>query len=286
MRFCGHLLVFVFSLSLFLTADELPNSDIVVFDVARKDRSIQLSNPQVIARSPGYDNQPQFGPDSETVYFTRIVGENADLWAWRPQSEVANLTRSPWSEYSPTVIPFAPKLLSTVVVEDGGTQRLWSYSPRAGFQVIFPDLQPVGYHVWSAEQVALFVLGEPHELRVGEWGSDITSLVDRDIGRCLQKVPGRHAASFTGAEGKQQRLKVYDFDSSAVTTLRRLPAGVQDYVWLNDTDILTWDGESLVQGDAGGSDWVKVSAPFELKGVSRLAMSPDGKRLAVVYEPD
>jgi hypothetical protein len=286
MQFLRLVIVLVFCLCWVAAAEGLPNSDIVLFDVSRSNGSIELSNPQVIADSPGYDSQPHFGADSETVYFTRIENDNADLWVWNSEFGARNFTQSTWSEYSPTVIPLAPKLLSTVVVEEDGTQRLWSYSPRAGFQLLFPELQPVGYHVWSGEQLAFFVLGEPHELRVGEWWSDQTTLVDSDIGRCLQKVPLRHAASFTKVENDRHRLRVYDFSDATTTSLRTLPAGVQDYLWLDEAQILTSDGTTLVRGDArGDSDWERVSLPMELKGVSRLAISKDASRIAVVYEP-
>jgi WD40 repeat protein len=284
LAFITFLIVVLYSSAV---ADQLPNSDIVVFDIERTGNAIQLSNPTIVANSPGYDNQPFFAPDSETVFFSRIDGENSDIWAWSSDQGARNLTQSSWSEYSPTVIPFASKLLSTVVVEEDGTQRLWSYSSRAGYQLLFPELQPVGYHVWSGEQAAFFVLGEPHQLRVGEWGSDQTELVDSDIGRCLQKVPGRHAASFTKMEGGSHRLKVYDFRDSGLTTLRALPKETQDYAWLNGTAILCWDGTNLVRGDADGrSPWTRVPVPMKLNAVTRLAISPDGSKLAVVYEPN
>ena len=280
---------FVLALSLFtpVLSEEPPNTDIVLFEVLQTDGAFKLSNPKLIAKSPGYDNQPFFSEDSQKVYFTRIEDGNADLWLWTPDSGEENLTASEWSEYSPTVVPNTRGLISTVIVEEDETQRLWTYSPYAGFQLLFPLVKPVGYHAWSGEKVALFVLGEPHELRVGEWGSDETTLVDRDIGRCLQTVPGRHAVSYTQLVNGRHRLAVYDFADPSRTTLRLLPPGVQDYVWLNEDEVLTWNGTSLIRGRADDRDeWRAVSSPMNLKGVSRLAVSPDGKHLAVVYSPN
>ena len=221
------------------------------------------------------------------LFETRIEDGNADLWVWSPESGEENLTASDWSEYSPTVVPNSQGLLSTVVVEEDDTQRLWTFSPYAGFQLLFPLIQPVGYHAWSGEKVALFVLGEPHELRIGEWGSDEAELVARDIGRCLQKVPGRDAVSYTQVTKGGHRLSLYDFQSGTRTSLRTLPTDIQDYVWLNEDEILTWNGATLVRGRAKGqSDWEKIVSPIKLRGVTRLALSPDGGRLAVVYLPD
>ena len=148
-------LFLVLSLVISVLAEEPPNSDIVLFDITRADGRMKLTHPKVVAKSPGYDNQPFFGEDSQSVYFTRIEDGNADLWVWSPESGEENLTASDWSEYSPTVVPNSQGLLSTVVVEEDDTQRLWTFSPYAGFQLLFPLIQPVGYHAWSGEKVAL-----------------------------------------------------------------------------------------------------------------------------------
>lgn len=287
--FRRHLLSLCLVMSLVVStlAEEPPNSDIVLFDITKVDGRMELTNPRVVANSPGYDNQPYFSEDSQSVYFTRIEDGNADLWVWTAESGEENLTASDWSEYSPTVVPNSQGLLSTVVVEEDDTQRLWTFSPYAGFQLLFPLIQPVGYHAWSGEKVALFVLGEPHELRIGEWGSDETKLVARDIGRCLQKVPGRDVVSFTRSTKGGHRLSLYDFQTGTQTSLRTLPTDIQDYVWLNQDDILTWNGSTLVRGRADDlGPWEKIASGFKLRGVTRLALSPDSKRLAVVYLPD
>ena len=128
-RILGSLFL-VLSLVLVAPAEEPPNSDIVLLDISGVDGTIELTNPRVFAKSPGYDNQPFFGEDSERVYFTRIEDGNADLWVWSPESGEENLTASDWSEYSPTVVPNSQGLLSTVVVEEDAGARVGAPAPR------------------------------------------------------------------------------------------------------------------------------------------------------------
>ena len=268
-------------------ADELPNTDIVVFQLHKDGGGFQISDPQAVAQSSGYDNQPCFSADSKEIYFSRIENDQADIWRWSRSGGTENLTSSRWSEYSPTPIPGTRDLLSTVMVEDTGVQRLWTYSQYAGFQLLFPTVQPVGYHAWSGENVALFVLGVPHELQIAQWGVEGAKKIDRNIGRCLQKVPSRNAVSYTKLENKDHRLKIYDFDVGKISSLRKLPSESQDYAWLNESTILTWNGSSLVYGDARRkTGWRTLPSPQPLRAVTRLAVSPDGTQLAVVFEPE
>lgn len=265
---------------------QFPDHDIVVFDLKVKSDSASLSNPQLVTDRVGYDNQPFFDADSQAIFYTRIEGSNADIWRWSPFNRARAWTETELSEYSPTVMPNERGTLSTVVVEKDETQRLWSYSEEFGFELIFQTVKPVGYHAWSGENVALFVLAEPHQLRVGKLGQESTKLVDADIGRCLQKVPERDAVSYTRVEGENHRLKLYDFSTRETSEGRLLPSKVQDYVWLDSQTLITSDGQGLLIGQASkDSPWVSLPFPqgLELSDISRLAISPDKKKLAVVY---
>ena len=268
---------------------EHPNHNIAVYDLDKSRSGYRLSRARIIASSEGYDNQPSFSHDSKSVYFTRIEGDNADLWLWHEDQNSKRLVSTTLSEYSPTPVPEKHDLISTVRVEAGDRQRLWSYSRAEGFRLLFNEIEPVGYHAWSGENIAMFVLGEPHQLRVTKIGAAGSDLVDSNIGRCLQKRPGENAVSYTSANGELHTLKSYDFGKKKISTFRRLPTGTQDYVWLDSKTILTSNGSSLWLGNAKGRNiWQKleVLGGPNLNSISRLAISPDGKKLAVVYIQD
>lgn len=255
-----------------------PDHNIVVFDLEGQ----RLVRPVVVAEGPEYENQPSFD-SSGAVLFTRMEGERTDIWRWTARTGAKRLVRSPESEYSPTLIPGGGGAISTVRVEKDETQRLWRYAPVTGFKLIFETIKPVGYHAWCGDHVALFVLGEPHELRAARRGREESRLVDVGIGRCLQRVPGRQAVGYTIEEGPGHRLKTYDFASGKSAALRHLPKGSQDFVWVDAKTVITSDGSKILRGGAAGGAWETLTMPLKLKGISRLALSPDGKKLAVVY---
>lgn len=269
-----------------LAAESLPNHDIVVFDINENSQGITLSSPQVIANSPGYDNQPYFAENGQDIFYTRIENGNADIWQWKANSKSSHaIAATSLSEYSPTVIPFETSSLSTVRVEKDGTQRLWEVDQAGKYSVIFQDVKPVGYHAWSDKNIAMFVLGEPHELHISEFGNSSSKVVDKDIGRCLQKVPGKDAVSYTVNQNDMVRLKVYDFTSQKSFPSIQLPKGSQDYVWYGEKHLISSHDGKLVISPIDKLEWktIRNLSKFELNQVSRLALSPDLKKLAVVF---
>ena len=97
--------LFVSLISLFFysqlsfAAEGLPNHDIVVFDIIESKKGITVSNPVVIANSPGYDNQPYFAANGKDILYTRIADNNADIWKWRADTgEVSAVVSTKLSE--------------------------------------------------------------------------------------------------------------------------------------------------------------------------------------------
>jgi len=266
---------------------EMPDHNIVIFDLIKNKGQLSLANPQLIADSPGYDNQPSFSEDSQSVFFTRIEAGNADIWQWSKNDKKASkLISTPLSEYSPTQLPFEQDSISMVVVEKDGTQRLWKYNEKRGFSKIFESIEPVGYHVWSGKNIAMFVLGEPHQLQVTQLGQESANIVDSNIGRCLQKVPGKELVSYTVFEDKSQRLKLYNFDTGKSKIMGLLPGITQDYVWYDANTLISSNDGTIMSSDTDNAfKWKTLtnSSKFKLSSISRLALSKDKKKLAVVY---
>lgn len=274
-----RLILFLFLLVSVVGADELPDHDITIFQLQGE----RLLAPIRAAKRSGYDNQPHFSNDSKSIYYTRVENDIADIWTWSKSDGEERLVGTQLSEFSPTVMPGGGGL-STVRVEEDGTQRLWRLSESGEFDLIFNSVKPVGYHAWSGDNVGLFVLGEPHRLEVTKLGQETTKFVVENIGRCLQPVPGRDAVSFTVTFKGLHFLGVYDFEREKLEFGRGLPRGTQDYVWLDQKNILTSNGTILMSSPwEGGKPWTHYSTPGPLQGVTRLAISPDRSRLAVVH---
>ncbi len=273
------------------SAQTPPGSDIYLYRLTLSDTSVGLDREHNITARAGYDNQPHFTPDGSAVLYTRIGEDNqADIWQYLVAGRRSEaLTETPESEYSPTPLPDSTGV-STIRVEEDGTQRLWRFDwDGSNARVLLPSIEPVGYHAWgNGNTVALFILGEPHTLQLADVRLDAASLVAYDIGRSLHRVPGEAAISFTGRDSVEAPWTVRSVDlvTRRVRTLAPALAESQDLVWLPDGTLLMGREDTLYRcrPSDGAPSWTPVATLEGLRGITRLAVSPDGTHLAVVAE--
>lgn len=254
-----------------------------------------------ISNAPGYDNQPSFMRDSRSVLFTSArAGEQTDIYRyWIADRKLTQLTETAESEYSPTVVP-AGNGFSVIQVEADRAQRLWQFSfasrQGAGLEssVVLADVKPVGYHAWvDADTVMVFVLGEPATLQRASPGSALTETIASDIGRSLVAIPGTRAVTFTTRdENGVWWIKRYDATTREVRTLIHAPEGLpgngEPYAaWTRDGRLFTAAGTRIFSWHDGAADWTPVGdlSVAPIQNISRLAVSPDGRWLAIVAEP-
>ncbi len=243
-----------------------------------------------VTNRAGYNNQPAFLRDGRTLLYTAIDSAGqADIWQFDIASAVTSrLTRtSPESEYSATHMPGADRF-SVIRVERDSTQRLWSFSldgtdPR----VVLDTLKPIGYQAWLDDaHVAVFVLGSPATLRIADVRDGSSREIARGIGRALQTMPGGKAVSFTRRDSANVRwIETYDVPSARSSRVVKPFAENEYHVWLPGGALLTAKGSSLYRFDlAKDADWVLVAdlSPHGIAGVSRMAISADGRMLALV----
>src|SRR5882762_7319360 len=102
-----------------------PSSDIFIVEVKtkldRKERTEELKfgEPKKITNFSGYNNQPFFMPDGQSVLYTSISNKQADIYRFDGRTDAtAQVTNTPESEYSPTLMPDR-KNISVVRVEIG-----------------------------------------------------------------------------------------------------------------------------------------------------------------------
>ena len=283
--------------------DAPPGTDVYLARIGGDDGRTPLVGLRNITDREGYDNQPSFSADGDTLFFTSIRqsegdGDSpaqADIYAYDLASGSKHqVTDTPESEYSPTQIP-GDDAISVVRVEADGTQRLWRFpladNGAAGApELILENIQPVGYHAWldtgeSGKQLVLFVLDEPHRLvrtaaRLDADGRTVSS----NIGRALHRIPGEDAFSFVQKTADGWAVTRVDASTDVLTELFPTFVEREDLTWSPDGAAWMADGRKLYQRRIGDDGWTLHSDLTDrLPGdITRLAVSPDGRMLALV----
>jgi hypothetical protein len=277
-----------------------PDTEIYLAPLTMSGSQFTIGRPINVSNSPGYDNQPSFTPDGKSLLFTSARGgEQTDIYEYELETtHLGQVTNTPESEYSAMLTP--DHGLTVVRVEADGTQRLWRFSADGRDpQLVLERVTPVGYYAWSDERtIALFVLGAPgtkgpSTLQVADTLTGKVRTLATNIGRSLLSIPGGHTVSFVQREPQADKtvltIKELDPATGKISTLTPAVDGTAEVsaTWTADGTLLATHNDHLYSWRRGAGRWTDVAAldRLGLKNTSRLAVSPDGKWIAIVASP-
>lgn len=278
----------------------MPDNDIFLVELQPRAGRLDFGQPVNITKHAGYDNQPAFLPDGQSLFYTsQRDDKQTDIYRYDLRTgATTQVIATPESEYSPTVMP-GGKTFSVVRVEADKTQRLWQF-PLAGgpSSLALENVKPVGYHLWlDARTLALFVLGadaQPNTLQLVTLAKDRPMAVEVstlhiNIGRSLQRAPRKgQVFSFVHKVAADNWLiKLVDVGAHRTDTLIKTLPGSEDLAWLPDGTLLMAQGAKLFRFDpAHDTDWQETHdfTAAGLTHITRLALSPKGDRLALVAQ--
>ncbi len=271
-----------------------PGTDIYLAPITIAGSSVTIGTPVNITNRKGYENQPSFTPDGASILYTSVREDGqADIWRYDLRDKSTHqVTHTPESEYSATVMP-GGKRFSVVRVEKDSTQRLWSFAlDGSDPQLVLTNVKPVGYHAWIDDStLALFVLGRPNTLQVANTRSGLAREVARSIGRSLQPMPWLHGASFLQERGDSSAMLSYVMPTKSgvggiAFRFGPMLARSDFLVWLPNRRALAGQDSKLFAVDTQDMQWAAVAdlSPQSITHISRLAVSPDGRWLAIVAD--
>ena len=272
-----------------------PQTDIYVADLSVFDGLHYLGGVRnVTNRAGAYDNQPVFTPDSRSILYTAASGEGDDEQTeihryYLSSGRATRVTRTAEGEYSATPIP-GDRAFSAVRVELDGTQRLWRFTMEGmDAELVLRDIAPVGYHAWGNEQaILLFVLGDPPTLQIADATTGLSEVVADSIGRSMHKIPNRNAWSFVERVSDEESW-ISELNIGTHETLRLIqtPNAGDDHAWTPAGVLFMASGSRLLQWDPElDEDWRVVADLAHMDVMfSRLAVSPDGTKIALVGVP-
>ena len=148
--------------------------DVYSFSFQKLNTRYTISNPKYLTNfnDNGYNNQPHFIDQRNLLLSCQLSGQDkTDILALNLFAKKKHLvTRTPEAEYSPQLRPGSKDFNCVRVESDEKTQRLWQFPLNHSSQgePLFPEVKNVGYYHWlDNTSVAMFLVGDPHSLVVG-----------------------------------------------------------------------------------------------------------------------
>ena len=249
------------------------------------DLTKDVDSPNNISHNPGYDNQPSFW-DNDHLLYNRTRAGQTDIVRYKLKNKkIQWLCNTPQgSEYSPLRIPES-EAFSAIRLDTTGLQSLYRYTEVGKSEPLFSPVK-IGYHHWvSATTLLCTVLVEDHMNLMLVQSDSSVKLIAEKVGRSLHRIPKTAQLSFIQQKEGKSVLSSFDSTTQNIQPLFTLPEGVQDVSWLPTGVLIFGQGNTLFQWDPNTSTGIRVWRKLTgINNISRLALSPDGKRLALVGE--
>ncbi|NOR14271.1 MAG: hypothetical protein GQ544_01060 [Candidatus Aminicenantes bacterium] len=268
-------------------------TDIYLIEIKVDGEKYDFRQPVKINQTEGYNNQPSFHPDGNSLFYSASGGTNTDIYRYDiATGKTSQLTDTPDSEYSPILMPGGNgfSVIQLVITEGPrkGAQPLLSFPLSSGDPgLIYENGEKVGYHAWiDSQKVAMFVLGSPNFLQIVELKDMSIQHIADNIGRSLYKIPGQGAISFSQSEkGKPEVIMRYDLKSRETRRLVAMLEGNRFYAWSSSGALIMGVGSNLFEFRPGvDQDWQLIGnlSTLGINNISRLAIDSKTKWLAVV----
>lgn len=266
-----------------------PSTEVFLFDLNTENGGIKLSNFKNISDNEGYDNQPSFLDDKTILYAGTRNGQtdivkydlNYDTKTWICFTE--------GGEYSPLKIP-NKNAVSAIRLDPDGKQRLYRYDLKNSTNTVLLDTLVVGYHLWFDKNTIISSVLESDFLSL--YSSDLKTgknkrIISR-VGRSLHHIPNSDLISFISKnmDGTSE-IKSLNPKTGSIKTIAPTLLGVEDMCWLTDGSILMAKNDALFKLNPKNKlGWIEIVSlkSYGIQNLSRMAVSPDGKKLAIVGE--
>jgi hypothetical protein len=214
------------------------------------------------------------------------------------------ITRTEESEYSPTPVP-GDRAFSAIRVEADSAQRVWRFTMEGmDAEALVRNLDAIGYHAWGNETtLLLYVLGDPPTVRIADVTTGESEVVAENVGRSLNRIPNRNAWSFVemGPPG-QTWINEVNIGTREVRRIVSAIGGGDFHAWTptgvllmaQGSRIFQWDPEAMLEPEVDRVElrpqfvdgWRLIADLEDMEmTISRLAVSPDGSKIAIVGEP-
>jgi len=156
--------------------------------------------------------------------------------------------------------------------------------------LLIEGLQVAYYSFFNKKTILSSVLsGNNLDLVISNLSKKTNDTLIENVGGSIHKVPNsKEEMSYTSVN-EDGNMDIFQLDMKSLESffVTELPIGIQDHIWLDESKLLIGSLDKLYMLDFFGSeDWKLVAdlSEYNIKEITRLAVSPDGTKLAIVAE--
>lgn len=284
-----------------LTA-QINDTEVWVGSLDMSDGRFAVSNLVNISNHPGYDNQPAFFPDGSRLVFTSQIAVLDDTG--HAVRAVIHDFASGASTSLPGALGFSPTPAadgtSLMLLRDG---RVWLHD-AAGKEIALTETTDAGYYARFDDRTWVLFMNDKQR-RIVIYDAKAKALDAMAVGAVTApiRIPGKPAVTFVAAEPfpapegeaaknappRKLYLRQLDLKDRHVTTLAAIPFATSgSHVWTSRGTLLMASGHTIYEWSPARPDEWRQAAQLdnpELQGVTRIALSPRGDRIALVSTP-
>jgi ketosteroid isomerase-like protein len=255
-----------------------------------------VSNLVNISKHPGYDNQPAFFPDGRLVFTSQIA--ILDETGHAVQAVIHDFATGK-STTVPGALGFSPTPAadgSHMLLRDGHVVL----HDASGNERQLTETKDAGYFTRFDEQTWVLYMNDKQR-RIVIYDPKTKALDTMALGSTTApfRIPGKRAVSFVAVEpfpapeGNAPPRKLFlrnlNLDDRKITTLATVPFPTSgSHVWTSRGTLLMASGHTIYEWNPAKPDDWRTAATFddpELQGLTRIAISPRGDRIALVSTP-
>ena len=276
---------------------QINDSEVWVGSLDMSGGRFAVSNLVNISRHPGYDNQPAFFADGKLVFTSQIAV--LDESGHAVQAVIHDLAKGT-STPVPGALGFSPTPAadgSLMLLRDGHVVL----HDASGRESQLTETKDAGYFARFDEQTWVLYMNDKQR-RIVMYDPKTKALDTMALGSITApfRIQGKRAVSFVAVEPfpapegvapppRKLFLRQLNLDDHQVTTLASISFPTSgSHVWTSRGTLLIASGHTIYEWNPAKPDDWPVAATFddpELQGLTRIAISPRGDRIALVSTP-
>ena len=269
-------------------------SELYLFDYRTEMGEISVSNPRYLSgfNAGGYNNQASFVNSHEILLAAAPASspESTDIYILNLRNEqVTQITKTADREYSPSISSDGEWIHCVVVeVENENNQILWKYplDRSGGGEPLASAAKNVGYYTPINEDwVAVFEVGDPHQLYAVHLNTGERKLISTKIGRSIAQAESGKIIFVHKYSDEYWMLKEWDLTIGRSTTIKKTLPGSEDFTITGPGTLIMASGAKIYElNRRGDNQWREIAdlAPYGLENITRMAY--DGQRQLVVTQ--